>query len=139
MTSKVDVTTYFSDSEEENEEESKEVIDDSKIVIVVKKTKKGKEGTYLTGIPKKEVTEVNKDGDTVKAIKAVKVVLNDLKQEFVKKNSTGCAVKENKPDTKNFLSFIPKGGFYLFLQGEHDKKLKEFLEQKGYSDIIVRS
>jgi len=126
MTSKVDVTTYFSDSEEENEEESKEVVDDNKIVIVVKKTKKGKEGTYLTG--------VTANGD-----KTVKVVLNDLKQEFVKKNSTGCAVKENKPDTKNFLSFIPKGGFYLFLQGIHDDKLKEFLEQKGYSDIIVRS
>ena len=40
MTSKVDVTTYFSDSEEENEEESKEVVDDNKIVNNVKKTRK---------------------------------------------------------------------------------------------------
>ena len=150
MTDKLDATS-FSDSEDEKEDEELEkgfddrTLDDnssnvsSNITIVVKKTKKGKDGTYLTGIPKKEVTEVNKDGNEVKVIKEVKVVLNELKQEFVKKNSTGCAVKENKPGTKNFISFIPDNGFYLFLQGTHQDRLEEFLTDKGYSDIIVRT
>ena len=150
MTDKLDAIS-FSDSEDEKEDEELEkgfddrTLDDnssnvsSNITIVVKKTKKGKDGTYLTGIPKKEVTEVNKDGNEVKVIKEVKVVLNELKQEFVKKNSTGCAVKENKPGTKNFISFIPDNGFYLFLQGTHQDRLEEFLNEKGYSDIIVRT
>ena len=150
MTDKLDAIS-FSDSEDEKEDEELEkgfddrTLDDnssnvsSNITIVVKKTKKGKDGTYLTGIPKKEVTEVNKDGNEVKVIKEVKVVLNELKQEFVKKNSTGCAVKENKPGTKNFISFIPDNGFYLFLQGTHQDRLEEFLTSKGYSDIIVRT
>lgn len=146
MTDKLDAIS-FSDSEDEKEDEELEkgfddrTLDDnsSNITIVVKKTKKGKDGTYLTGIPKKEVTEVNKDGNEVKVIKEVKVVLNELKQEFVKKNSTGCAVKENKPGTKNFISFIPDNGFYLFLQGTHQDRLEEFLTDKGYSDIIVRT
>ena len=146
MTDKLDAIS-FSDSEDE-EEKLENGFDDqtlgdssnvsSNITIVVKKTKKGKDGTYLTGIPKKEVTEV-KDGVTVKVIKEVKVVLNELKQEFVKKNSTGCAVKENKPGTKNFISFIPDNGFYLFLQGTHQDKLEEFLIEKGYGDIVVKA
>ncbi len=111
----------FSDSEDEDEQQINEEI--QSIVIHLKKVKGNKYGTYLTGIPPS-------DG------KSVKDVLDELKKEFVKKNSTGCSIKESKNDASS--PYLPIG-YYLFLQGSHDDKLLEFLNDKGYSDIILKS
>tara|TARA_B100000900_G_scaffold408127_1_gene421910 strand:+ start:599 stop:955 length:357 start_codon:yes stop_codon:yes gene_type:complete len=111
----------FSDSEDEDEQQINE--ESQSIVIHLKKVKGNKYGTYLTGIPPS-------DGKTVKD------VLDELKKEFVKKNSTGCSIKESKSDSVS--PYLPVGS-YLFLQGSHDDKLLEFLVDKGYSNVIVKS
>lgn len=111
----------FSDSDDEHD--NLEEIEPQKIVITLKKVKGNKEGTYLTGIPTIEGKE-QKD------------VLEELKKEFIKKNSTGCCIKMNSE--KKTLSFLPLG-YYLFLQGSHDEKLYEFLIEKGYTDINIQN